>query len=138
MTREEFEAKAASGPNCGLYRTALNSGYVDWRYPTTRTGMWTVALLREANRNEQLFAYLLESLATALEHDDRNVATRAAFQAQNYINRLGATGGNCGGPFVHDAARAAIERVVAWVVSGHDAEKALERAAQWALDRESL
>ena len=118
MTREQIEKRAQSGDHCFLYRTALQCEHIDWTCEVTHSGMWHCRAF--PNADQSLFAYLTESLATALHHSDRVIATRAAFQAKGYLETLRVLQRlsplvNVGGPAYFDAVRQAIQRVENWV-----------------------
>lgn len=113
MTLEELTAKAESGPYCFLYREALRKNYVDYSGIRRVTGTWATCYISGDVRRWE--AWLCEALATALEHPDRVLATRAAWQAQEYATRLIQLGYTIGGPCWHDALKDALERSVSWV-----------------------
>ena len=107
MTREEFERRAASGENCGLYREALRQDWPDWAL-RTRSGIYWCRMLPD--RNEQLAAWLNESLLTALEHDEPKIALRGLLQAVRYFGQLQEHGSHVG-VLESDALAAAKHRV---------------------------
>lgn len=132
MTFEELTARAESGPYAFLYRTALKNNYVQYNTERRFSGMWATSFMAgEVRRCE---GWLCESLATALEHPDRIIATRAAFQARQYATKLIQQGLSIGGPQWHDALRDAVQRVVDFVAEGSRAkverDAALARIAE--------
>lgn len=87
MSPETLASKAASGPNCFLYREAEQNGYVDHSLDVCSSGIFYARAFAD-DRERQLRCYLCESLLTALEHPEPIIRVRAAVQCFAYAGRL--------------------------------------------------
>ena len=105
MTKDEIvSASQSSRSSAFLYREALQNGWIDHSMHVHNSGQWYVPFLMTSNdgppskadRELQIRAYLCESLATALDHDDPIIALRAYGQATAYAGRLEGMGSTPG------------------------------------------
>lgn len=114
MKYQEIERRSESGAHCFLFRDAIQNNWINREHEISNTGSWMVPFFTD--RKEQLQAFLCESLVSALEHWDLQIAVRACFQATAYVERLHTLGWAGGGRY-EDALREAQQRIESWVTS---------------------